>query len=252
MNKNEFLEMKNEFAEYIYRYEYFLKCGAINDCYYNHVFGKNLDEVRKYDLENKLIMGAIKLKSENKPQEEIDKFIADFKQKFADENAKIEEKHRAADIIFANNEKLTPEERKQFEEDYLAYVKANHPIVKCFASEEEEKLFYLLNQLYKENNILGFKEVIEMNKNIFKEVEYKEEDFNQISAYFYDTKKNINADYLQKQNAYPYNKQDVLKNEISIAREMGEIKVRTNQLIASNKELHKDYIENFGEDISIN
>ena len=31
MNRQEFDELRSEFAEYIYRYEYLLKCGYLND-----------------------------------------------------------------------------------------------------------------------------------------------------------------------------------------------------------------------------
>ena len=251
MNKNEFLQMKNEFAEYIYRYEYFVKCGAINDLYYNHYFGRALDEVRFYELENNLMVEAIRRKNNNESLEEINKFIEGFKEKFNNENKTIEEKHQLADQVVEYNEKLTVEEKKQFEEDYLAYVKANHPIVKVIATQDEDQIFSAAQKYYNTNNIKAFKDLMEASKEAFTEVEYKEEDYTKISAYYYDIKKNINQDYMNKQNNYPFNKMDVLKNEISIARETGDIKVRKNKLAAANKEIHKDYIENFGEDLSL-
>ena len=73
--------------------------------------------------------------------------------------------------------------KKQFEIDYLDYVKKNHPIVKCLVSPQEEQLFQILSKFYKENNYSAYKEILENNKNVFSEPEYKEEDFNKISAY---------------------------------------------------------------------
>lgn len=251
MNKTEFLEMKNEFAEYIYRYEYFLKCGAINDCYYNHFFGKNLDEVRFYDMENKLMAAVIKLKADNKSEEEINKFIEDYKTKFNQENENIANKHKLAETIVAHNEAMPAADKKQFEEDYLKYVKEHHPIVKCFINDNEENLFKVLNELYKQNNYEGFKEVLELNKGSLSNPEYKEEDFSKISAYYYDIKKNINFDFTKKTQNYPYTKNETLKSEISVARENGEIRVRINELMAANKELHKDFKDNLGFDISL-
>ena len=35
MNKQEFNEMQDEFANYVYQYENFIKAGIINDAFYN-------------------------------------------------------------------------------------------------------------------------------------------------------------------------------------------------------------------------
>ena len=122
MNKAEFLEMQREFAEYVYRYEYFVKCGAMNDFYYNHYFGRALDEVRFYELENSLLVEVIKRKSNNESQEEINKFIEGFKEKFNNENKIIEEKHQLADQVVDYNEKLSQDDKRQIEEEYLALM----------------------------------------------------------------------------------------------------------------------------------
>lgn len=251
MNKTEFKEMQNEFAGYVYRYEFFLKCGAIDDCYYNHYFGKELLKLRYYNLENTLIAECIKLKSEGKTSEEITKFIDGFRNKFFQENKIIEQKNELADKVYQNTEKLSLEDRRKFEDVYLKYVTIGHPIVKCLPSQEEEKIFPVLNKLYKENDFEEFNKIYNANIELFKDVEINEEDYSKISTYYYETKKGINADYSNKQNVYPYNKSETLKNEISIARELGEIKVRLNNLISVNKQLHKDYFLAFDADITL-
>ena len=245
MNLQEFLEMKNEFADYIYKYEYFLKCGAINDCYYLHFFGDFLDEIRKVGTENRIMAAAIAMKSEGKPQEEIDKFLADQKELYNTETEKVKNKKVFTEAVIKNNDALPMEDKKQFEIDYLDYVKKNHPIVKCLVSPQEEQLFQILSKFYKENNYSAYKEILENNKNVFSEPEYKEEDFNKISAYYYDIKKNINADFLNKSKMYPYNKQETLKNEISIARENGDLKAKLNEYKGANKNIHKDFFNAF-------
>jgi len=251
MNLNEFLEMKNEFAEYIYRYEYFLKCGAINDCYYTHFFSKFLNEIRTLGIENEVMSTAIKMKSEGKSDEEINEYINKAKEGFSEDQKKIDYKTTLAEQVVANNEKLSIEDKKQFEIDYLDYVKKNHPIVKCLATEAEENAFNMISKLYKENNYYGFKSFIDMNKAIFTNPDYKEQDFNKISAYYYDIKKNINTDYQRKQNMYPYNKQDTLKNEISIARENGDLKAKLNEYKGINKSIRQDYVNYFKQDFSL-
>lgn len=251
MNKKEFIEMQNEFAEYIYRYEYFKKAGTIADCYYHHYFSKDLDTVRFYNIENTLLVELIKMKNDNKTEEEINEYIKGFKEKFDNESKVIEEKHKIAEDVYKLCESMTAEEKSQIEKDYLEYVKIGHPIVKCLPSKDEEALFPIMSKLYRENNYNGFKEMMNNNKEIFKPVEIKEEDYPKVSGYYYEIKKGINNDFANTQNAYPYNKQETLKNEISIARETGEIKVRLNNLISVNKQLHKDYVLAFGSDISL-
>ncbi len=251
MNLNEFLEMKNEFAEYIYRYEYFLKCGTINDCYYTNFFGGILREMRTTDIESKVMTTAIALKTSGKSQEEIDKYLEEQKKAFKDGEEKLALKDKLAKNIVDNNEKLSNEDKKQFEIDYLEYVKTNHPIVKCLISDQEEQLFQLISKMYKENNYSGYKEILSLNKNIFTNPEYKEEDFTKISGYYYDIKKNINADYMKKQNSYPYNKQETLKNEISVAREKGDLTAKLNEFKAANRNIHKDFINAFSTDFSL-
>ena len=252
MNLNEFLEMKNEFAEYIYKYEYFLKCGAINDCYYNFYFSQYLDEIKYLDTENRIMASCIDMKRNNEPEEKINEFISKAKESYAKEKVLIDNKNRMAKAIVDNNNKMSNEDKKQFEIDYLDYVKKDHPIVKCFINDNEEQIFSMLSKLYKENNYSGFKGVLEMNKNSFKVPEYKEDDFTKISAYYYDIKKNINADYLKKQNTYPFNKMDVLKNEISVAREAGDLKAKLSKFREANKNIHRDYELSFEKDFSLN
>ncbi|MBR6071330.1 MAG: hypothetical protein IKP77_00680 [Acholeplasmatales bacterium] len=251
MNKSEFLEMQNEFAKYVYRYEYFIKLGVITDSYYHHYFFNELESARYYNLENTLLVELIKMKNDNKTLEEINNYIKGFKDKYANENKTIEEKHKFCEKVVNNCEQLSNDEKAQFEKDYLEYVTNNHPIVKCIVSKEEEALFATLNKLYKENNYDGFKVLLNNNKEIFKPVEIDENEYSRISGYYYDVKKGINNDYANKQNGYPYNKQETMKNDISVARETGEIKVRINTLKSANKQLHKDYVLAFGNDISL-
>lgn len=251
MNYNEFLEMKSEFASYIYRYEYFLKCGTINDCYYTNFFSSMVNEIRRVDVENNVMISVIKMKNEGKSDEEIKEYLNKSKEAFKNEKDRMELKNKLAKEVVLNTDKLSNEDKKNFEEIFLDYVRKNHPVVKCLVSDEEEKLFHVLDKLYKENNYTGFKEILDMNKNLFKDAEYKEEDYNKISGYYYDMKKRINQDYMKKQQSYPYNKQETLKNDISVAREMGDLKARLNEFKAANKNIHKDYINIFENDFSI-
>ena len=251
MNLNEFLEMKNEFAEYIYRYEYFLKCGAINDCYYNYYFHQYLDEIKYLDTESKVMASLIDMKNNNETPEKIEEFMKNARDSYQKEKAMIEKKNMMAKAVVENNNKMSMEDKKQFEIDYLDYVKKNHPVVKCLISDEEESLFSLISKCYKENNYSGFKQILEMNKNTFTNPEYKPDDFNKISGYYYDMKKNVNADYLRKQDIYPFNKAEVLKNEMSVAREAGDLKAKLTKFREANKNIHEDYKLNFGVDFSL-
>lgn len=247
MNRQEFDELRSEFAEYIYKYEYFLKCGYLNDLYYNKTFNKDLELNALLEFENSVIYTACKEKEANKDFDPKDLFAIAVKNKSELMESIKSKKEKSARIV-ERVEKMPLAERQQMENEYLNIVKLYHPVIRVFVTEEEKNVYNRIRQFYNENDANGIREIFELNKNLFAPIEYKPEQYTQVSAFFYDNQKRINADYTKKSKEYPFNMGDVLKDEITIARETGEIRTKHTQLLRSNQELKKAYKNLYGTD----
>ena len=250
MNRQEFDELRNEFAEYIYRYEYFLKVGFLNDLYYNNEFKADLEVNALLEFENSVIYTACKEKENNKDFDKTQLFeIA--KQNKEQLLKSIKEKNAKSSRLVERFEKMSNQEKKDIETDYLNLVKVYHPVIRVFVTEEEKAVFNKIRQFYNENDVAGIQELLELNKGLFKDIEYLPEHYNKVSGFFYDNQKRINADYTKKMKEYPFNIGETLKDEITRARETGELRSRHTQLLRNNQELKKAYKKLYGEDFKL-
>lgn len=251
MNREEFNEMKQEFGEYVYNYEFFQKSGVLYDMYYTHYYGDILEKLQRLEIENIVLDEAMKLALKGEPRENISSYLDITKNRYQKDIVNFKNKRKRAEEIYAHNEKMSKEDKDQFEKDYLDFCINVHPVVKCLANDEEHKSFMVLRNFYFENNYDAFKEFLADHKKKFKKVEYKEEEFNRISGYYYENKTRINKDFSQRNANYPYTKKDVFVDEISIAREDGELHARLTEYQRQNQDLHKAYKEVFTNDFSI-
>ena len=64
MNKEEYIEMRQEFASLIYDFENFMKNGFLADCKYNVAFYDNLVQIRESELRLSVIVAAMKDKDD--------------------------------------------------------------------------------------------------------------------------------------------------------------------------------------------
>lgn len=251
MNKQEFLEMKEEFALIIYNYEKFLKDCILLDYRYNDQFYDLLQKVRYYEVENGLMATCLQNRSQN-PEFDITKVIEDFKKGYSNELLNAKGKHEIAHAVVAHLNDLTDDESKEFEAMYQKFIAENHPVVKAIITDEERAVYEKLKIFYYENNYKGFKEAYELNKDVFKEPEYPEDQYSKISAYYYDVRKNIGADFNKRQKNYPFTKRAVFQDDMTIAEEDANLKTNYNKLLSDNKKIHQDYFRTFGNDISLN
>ena len=250
MNRQEFDELRSEFAEYIYRYEYFLKCGYLNDLYYNKTFAAELDRTSALEFENSAINTAITEKQANGDQFILEEFLKAVSKQRGVIDGNIQNKHRHANEVINHVEALTKDQKKAFEEEYLRVIKVFHPVVRVYSTELERKVFDTLRTFYFENNIDGFIEYLTNNKSAFKDIDYKPEMYNVVSGFYYENQKRINEDFAKKQQAYPYNKNEALKDEIGMARENGDIRARYTKLFRDNQTLKNNYKALFNEDFA--
>jgi len=251
MNRKEFDEMRFEFGEYVYNYEFFQKVGFVTDMYYTKYFKDDLKKIQRYEIENIVLEQAIALKNKNAKEEEILKYLADSKEKFIRDTNKYNEKIQKALQFIDHNEKMSSEDKNKFEQEYLEFCKNLHPVVKCKTTNEENNAYLLLRNFYFENNYSAFQEFTTLHKDGFPSVEYDESEFVNISKFYFENKTRINQDYSKKSKLYPYTKQDTLKDEISLARESGELHVSITNLMRQNKDLHQQFKKLFKDDYNI-
>ena len=194
MNRQEFDEMRQEFGEYVYNYEYFQKVGFITDMYYTNRFSDALTKIQKYEIENIIMSQAIALKNKGENFDNIDNYITESKKRFSKDSVKFQNKIKKAKEFIRHHEKMSNEEKEQFEKDYLNFCIELHPVVKCKVSKEENNAYLVMRNFYFENNYPAFKEFLDLHSDGFQPVEYLETEFNNISAFYLENKTRINAD----------------------------------------------------------
>ncbi len=205
-----------------------------------------------YDVENGLLMTINEMFLKGSTEDEINAFIEKVKNKFNGEKSFIENKHNKCIEVKVRTSTLTEEQINEIEQIYLDFVRKNHPIVKLKTSVEEKKIFPAIRMLYYENNLEGLKQILEDYKDIFKEVEISEDEYNSVNGYYYNTRIQLNKDRDTKSKKYPYNKSQTTLDEISIAREEGDLRTHISKLKEMNQSLRKDSLKNFNKEITLN
>lgn len=251
MNRQEFNEMRKEFAEYVYNYEYFQKVGFITDMYYTNKFSPELIKIQKLEIENIVMSQSLDLILKGEPLENIKNYCEESKNRYSKDFTKFSNKIMKSEQFIKHHESMSIDEKNEFEKEYLKFCIELHPVVKCKVQKEENEAYLVLRDFYFTNNYSGFKEFIELNKQSFQEVDYLESEFNTISSFYLENKTRINADYNKRHTLYPYTKNDVIKDEISIAREQGDLHAQITNLMRSNKELHEKFKNQFGYEYSV-
>ena len=74
MNKEEYIEMRQEFASLIYNFENFMKNGFLADCKYNVAFYDALREIRQAEMTVAVIAHAMKDKENNETKIDQQKY----------------------------------------------------------------------------------------------------------------------------------------------------------------------------------
>ena len=250
MNRQEFDEMRDEFAIIIYNYEKFLKDCILLDYRYNTQYFDILQKIRFYEVENGLMARCFQAREEN-ADADVSNIIDNFQKGYKQEVNNALKKHKIATVVTKHSLELSEEDSKAFEELYQKFIHDHHPVVKALINDEEKNAYERLKVYYYENNFEGFKEAYELNKEVFLEPEYTEEIFSQISSYYYDIRKRIGQDFTKKQKAYPFTKKDVFVDDMSIAYEEAELKTALSKAIRDNHQFHEEFQKRFGFDVSV-
>lgn len=248
MNKKEFEEMQIEFAEFVYKYKVFIKSGYLFDLKYNRRFFKFLVECQELEIKISLMKQAIDLAAEGNNRDEIFENLVKALEKLPEEKAKFLKKNDYANQIMELNDKLTDENIKEFENIYYQYIFDYHPFVRVALPESVKPIIDLLDRFYYENNKGAFVEMLELNKKTLTALPIQEEHYNQVSQFYYELRKKINSEYHQRAKNYPYDRLNLFDDEMTVAREEGDILLKISNYKKVFDEMLKDFVNLFGKD----
>lgn len=251
MNKQEFLELQNEFALDVFNFEQFLKTEFLTDARYNVLFFDELLANRKLDVENKLLFDTIKMK-ENNDASAIAEYISKAKAEFTKERDVAYRKHLNSKVIIEKIDAIPLEKKQEFDDYFKEFVLENNPVVRFNKSKEASAAYELLTRLFRECNIDGFKEVYNSNNKAFLvDKEVPENRYVEFSRLYYETRKKFNSALNQADSHYPFNKIPAVKDEEGIKKEKADLLEKNKSLKDINDNLHKDYLKTFGNDLNI-
>ena len=139
MNRTEFIEMQNEFADYLYEYEKVIKEGYLLDLKYNKEFSSLLVELHNLEIETGVMKDCLEKLQAGEAIENLNAFILKVKESFKKKLVEIESKNKRAVEVTARTEALTDEEKKDFEEYFHEFVKEYYPQIIDIVEEKIEE-----------------------------------------------------------------------------------------------------------------
>ncbi len=249
MNKQEYQEMRDEFATLVYNYEAFLKSGFLTDCRYNVAFFEPLKEIRKCEAEIAVITQAIQAKATHKIEVVLNA-IKEAKEKFATEQLQTENKHnyclQLLSIINKFDKSVFDESEKEFKEFILQY----HPVVNLNPSKEAKATYDMLKRFYLECNHLGFKEYLATNIKVFEVPELTEDKYVEASKIYFNFRTTINQQFNDLSKKYPNTKINVFEDEITVQSEKDDLEIKAKKLKEGLVSARKDFYDNFGFELN--
>lgn len=251
MNRLEFNEMVKEFGEDVYSFEKFLKKGFVLEASYITIYNELLKDINYVTFENNLLKDAIEKLSNNETIDSIKIYLIDNRKKLNDSIAQLVARDTYYKKVYDSAYSFLTNENEDVEALYRDYCLNHHPAVRAFISKQEEKLSNYLKKEYFENNFNNLKTLLEKNQGVFINDEIGEDKFNDISAHYFKLRKNMNVERAARLKKYPFVKENVFKDELSIASEEADLRVQLKKLKDLNEALHKDYVSAFGEDFKL-
>lgn len=247
MNKQEYQEMRNEFAELVYNYEAFLKSGFLTDCRYNISFFNELKRVRKAEAELNIIVGAIKAK-ESHPIDDVLKSIENAKQNYKNELIQTENKNNYCRQLLSIIDKFDKSVFDASEKYFKDFIYEYHPVVNLNAKKEAKDAYDMLKRFYVECNHLGFKEFLGQNIEFFKVPEITEDRYVEASQVYFRFRGTINESINKLKDTYPYNKYEIFNDEMTVLAERDDIEIKAKKMEEALKSARADFKSTFGFD----
>lgn len=251
MNRLEFNEMVKEFGEDVYSFEKFLKKGFILEASYITVYNGLLKDINYITFENNLLKDGMEKLKNNQSLEDINKYLLENKKKVNDTIAQLVTRDIYYKKVYDSAYQFLSKENEELEEIYKDYCLKHHPAVRAFISKQEEELSNYLKKEYFEDNLENLKTLLEKNQGVFINDEIEESKFNDVSGHYFKLRKNMNVERQTRLQKYPYIKENVFKDDLSIASEEADLRIQLKKLKDLNEALHKDYVANFGNDFKL-
>ncbi len=248
MNDIEFAEVQNEMGNRIVEFERFSKKGFLLEAEYVYHFHEWIEKEFKVTQENEFLKNIIQYNAE---QKNIDEFISTFKKSYSQRIVDFSRRYDRFARICEAKKNTSVEMLEELETEFKEFALKYHPAIKWKVSPQEGQAYMMAKQLYFENNYSGFLEFLKLNPLLTKEVKFTSEQFTQVNEYYFLLMQDIQKSISQKKKMFPYTIEEVMEDDISIAREVAEFKVRINQEYGKNKALHKDVIEALGKNYSL-
>ncbi len=248
MNKEEFKELQEETALYIYKFASLNKELFITDLKYSHFFYDLLTEQFEIEKELNCIRGMIENKTRNLNFEEFKKA---YLKKMNDEYNTFQMKHNNKETIYNQTVSKSEEELRKIETYFEEFIKKYHPFINYCKINEVLLAYEFVERLYNENNYTGMIEAFNLNKTYFNYPTISVANYNDAAMLYYDFKKNLAARYFKiKQDQYPKNKIEVVKTKEGIEKERESLKKEIENLLGALTSLREDFKKEFGYEFS--
>lgn len=251
MNKTEFNDLQNQLGNILYEYERLLKKGFIINLKYQVKFKSYLEKLKKYNEENKLIQQVIIMVNEKKVENEIEQTINLATLKYNKELVNIQNNVRNYESILRNIANISNDNISKMEFDFKNYVLKRHPALKINVSKEQDLIYRQLRIAYEENNIENFYKCFKIALSIDTCENISEEDYSKYSINYYELMEKLKLEIQRLSTLYPYTKENVFLDDMSILHEEAELKINVNNLLGINSSLHKDLLNCYFKDISL-
>ncbi len=253
MNKKEFMELQAQLADVVVAYETFCKKGHLLDLRFNYALNELLVKEEYLRYENGLLAGICTMIIDKKGLDKVEAYVKQQREEYAKRIvARTQKVSHAAHILKVMKE-LPNEIIDLLEDSFKEYVINYHPAVKFISSEDENILYEHLKKFYYENNYSGFKEMLDLNKNLLKKASFDDDEEFQLKVinYYYGIMEEMATDVNKRRTEYPYNIEPIFNDKLSIAAYEGELRALISKLADGNKALHEDLINLYGEDITL-
>ena len=248
MNKEEYIEMRQEFASLVYTFENFMKNGFLVDCKYNVAFYDTLKKIREAELKLNVVVTAMKDKENNVPIDKILTRIENTKKEYNVEALQTENKHKYCMQliqILSKFDKSAYEASEKIMKDFLIKY---HPVVCLNAKKEAREKYEMLKRFYFECNFVGFQEFLDQNITVFETDEINEDRYVEASQVYFRFRQTITDSINKSKELYPYNKMELFNDDMTIQAEKDNLEIKAKQVENALKSAEKDFKAEFGFD----
>lgn len=248
MNKEEYIEMRQEFASAVYNFENLMKNGFLADCKYNASFFDSLKKIRESEVQIAVITEAIKDKQNNLPITDILNKIDKHRNDFAIEQVQTENKHKYCNQLLSILTKFDKSAFEASEKNFRDFLIDYHPVVCLNAKKEARDTYAMLKRFYFECNFVGFQEYLNQNIKAFETDPINEDRYVEASQVYFRFRNTIAETINKSKDQYPYNKIMLFNDEMTVQSEKDDLEIKAKKMAEALAAAKKDFNEVFGFD----